>query len=157
MFSPENFFFTKKPLHTKITQPLHKENPATYSHKKRQSLKKKHILSAKKKSQNLQKKINHATWVSEKKHATSPHTKIMQPLHAQNHATSFLSRNLSTKKNHSTSSQEKHATFAQKITQSLLKKITQPPQTTTQKSRNLSTHKIMQPLNKKNHLTSPPK
>ena len=35
LFSPENFLFTKKKhLHTKIRQPLHKENEATSSHKK---------------------------------------------------------------------------------------------------------------------------
>ena len=43
------------------------------------------------------------------------------------------------------------------ITQPLHKKITQRPQTKTQKSCNLSTHKITQALNKKTHTNSPPK
>ena len=43
----------------------------------------------------------------EKNHATPPHTKIMQPLHTQNHATSQqkILRNLSTKINHAASPQ----------------------------------------------------
>ena len=66
----------------------------------------------------------------------------------------FKSRNLSTKKNHFTSSQEKQATSAQTIKQPLHKKITQPPQTKTQKSRNLSTNKITQPLHPQNNANS---
>ena len=38
LFLLENFFFTKKPLYKKITQPLHKENQATSSHKKSRNL-----------------------------------------------------------------------------------------------------------------------
>ena len=34
MFSPENFFLTKKPFSPKVTQPLHTKNHATSSHTK---------------------------------------------------------------------------------------------------------------------------
>ena len=88
-------------------------------------------------TQILSLKFSHSNFVTqimqpEKNRATSPHTKIVQPLHTQNHETSQqkISHNLSTKK----------------IMQPLHKK-----------SLKLSTKKITQPLHTKNHATSPHK
>ena len=56
LFSPESFFYqTKKPIHTKIPQPLCIENQANSSHKR---------------SRNISTK-NHTTSLQKKKHATS--------------------------------------------------------------------------------------
>ena len=159
MFSPENFcslkipFSHKKSHNQKITQPL-------YTQKITQYLKKNQITSAKK-SHNLQKNksCNPSEWVR----------KITQPLLTQNYATSqqMKSRNLSTKKimqplykkscklstkkiapKKSSNLRKKKSGNLQKNKSCNLsdwvRKITQP--LNTQKSRNLSTHKITQPL-----------
>ena len=91
MFSPENIFFTEKPFTQKsrilftrkIKPPLHTKN---LNKKVTKPLCKKNQVTSrmKKKSCNL------SDSVREKNHATSPHTKIMQPLHAQNQTNFFF-------------------------------------------------------------------
>ena len=70
-------FFTKKPLHTEIMQPLYKENQATSSPKKSRNLSTKSHTDSSQKNHATSIKINHKTWVSESVR------KITQPLHTQ--------------------------------------------------------------------------
>ena len=91
MFSPENFsFLTKKKLFTQIiTQPLPSKIKQLLHTKSRNISTKKSCNLSTKISRNLQK--NKSFNLSEqvrKIHTTPPQTKIMQPLHKQNHATS---------------------------------------------------------------------
>ena len=78
-------------LNNNKSQNLLTKNHAISPQKKSRNLstKKSFNLSAKK-SRNLHKNksCNLSDLMSEKNHATSPHTQIMQHLHAQNHATS---------------------------------------------------------------------
>ena len=113
-----------------------------------------------KKSHSTSSQENHAT-SAQKNQRTSPtkkacnhhkqKQKITQPLHTLNHANSHQkeSRSLSAKK----IMQPLHISECKKACK--LRKITQ--RLHTQKSCNLSTHKITQSLNKKYHATSPPK
>ena len=94
--------------HTKIMQPLTSTYLPTYLW---DNTKKSRSLSTKKNHATFR-KINHATWVNGKNYATSPHTKIMQPLNTQNQATSQQKNNHTTSlvsewKNHTTSAHKK--------------------------------------------------
>ena len=68
-------------------QPLQKQKSHNLSKKNTQPFRKKIITQPPEKKE---KSGNRSELVSEKNHANSPHTKIMQPLHAQNHPTSFF-------------------------------------------------------------------
>ena len=152
----------KSPLYTKIMQPLAKKIAQPLHTKS-------HAISQQKITQTIHTQ-NHVT--SQKKITQPVHqkkscnlsTKKSCKLCKKNHATS--------KKNYAISHQKNHATSQKKIMQSPQKKscnlqknksgnlsewVRQITQTLhTQKSCNLSTHKIIQPL-KKNYATSPPK